>query len=153
MRKSRPTRLELLFADQPVYFITACAHQRNPVLNNAPVHAAFQDFAQLAASRGVFVGNYVLMPDHLHLFAAFSPDAMLVSPWIKSMKNFLSKTLREQGVPAPHWQKGFFDHVLRSEDSYIEKWNYVACNPVRAGLVEHPEEWPFRGEIRALSIL
>ena len=153
MRKSRPTRLERLFADQPVYFITACAHQRNPVLNNAPVHPAFQNFAQQAASRGIFVGNYVLMPDHLHSFVASSPDTTPISLWVKSMKNFLSKTLREEGIPAPHWQKGFFDHVLRSEDSYAEKWDYVAHNPVRAGLVEHPEQWPVRGQIHALSIL
>jgi putative transposase len=153
MRGPRLTRLDRLFAGQPVYFITTCAHERKPVLNNAPVHAAFQNFAQLAASHGIFVGHYVLMPDHLHLFAAFSSDATSVSLWVKSMKNVLSKTLRERRVPAPHWQKGFFDHVLRSEDSYAEKWNYVALNPVRAGLVEHPEQWPFRGEIHALSTL
>jgi putative transposase len=152
MRKPRLTRLERLWVDEPVYFITACVHQRKHVLNNNPVHEAFQGFAQRAAFRGIFVGNYVLMPDHLHLFVTFSPRVTLVSVWVKSLKNSLSKTLREEGIPAPHWQKGFFDHVLRSEESYADKWNYLACNPVRAGLVEHPDDWPFRGEIHALSV-
>ena len=47
------------------------------------------------------------------------------------------------GIPAlqnthahrPLWQSEFFDHVIRSADSYTEKWNYVRENPVRAGLV------------------
>jgi putative transposase len=70
-----------------------------------------------------------------------------LSSWIKSLKNALSKTLRAQDVSPPHWQKGFFDHVLRSEESYGQKWNYVRDNPVRAGLVKEWNKWPFVGEI------
>jgi len=43
--------------------------------------------------------------------------------------------------------KDFFDHVLRSEESYEEKWHYVRENPVRARLVKRWQEWPFAGEI------
>jgi putative transposase len=45
------------------------------------------------------------------------------------------------------WQPKFFDHVLRSNESYAEKWNYVRDNPVRAGLVESTNDWPYQGEI------
>ena len=41
----------------------------------------------------------------------------------------------------------FFDHVLRSDESYSEKWNYVRNNPVRAGLVQNADDWPYAGEI------
>ena len=37
---------------------------------------------------------------------------------------------------------GFFDHVIRSEESYEQKWVYVRDNPVRAGLVRSAEDWP-----------
>lgn len=70
---------------------------------------------------------------------------------MKSLKNSLSKTLRGMEVPAPHWQKGFFDHVLRSGESYSEKWLYVAENPVRKNLSACPEEWPYQGEIYPLA--
>ncbi len=40
-----------------------------------------------------------------------------------------------------------FDHILRHGESYSEKWNYVHQNPLRAGLVEQPEDWPFQGEV------
>jgi putative transposase len=66
---------------------------------------------------------------------------------MKSLKNSLSKTLRQRRIAAPHWQKDFFDHVMRSEESYEQKWNYVVLNPLRAGLVERSEDWPFQGEI------
>ena len=54
-------------------------------------------------------------------------------------------------LDGPAWQTGFFDHVLRSGESYGEKWEYVRMNPVRAGLVLRPEEWPYAGEIEVLS--
>ncbi|HUI07086.1 MAG TPA: hypothetical protein VL486_08770 [Verrucomicrobiae bacterium] len=70
---------------------------------------------------------------------------------MNSLKNALSKAMRQQGIPPPHWQKGFFDHVLRSSESYEEKWLYVLQNPVRAGLVSRAEEWPYQGEIHHLE--
>jgi hypothetical protein len=71
---------------------------------------------------------------------------------MKSLKNSLSKALRDAGVPSPHWQKGFFDHVLRSEESMSGKWAYVKENPARAGLVEKSEDWPFHGQPHALEV-
>jgi REP element-mobilizing transposase RayT len=97
------------------------------------------------------VGRYVLLPDHAHFFTAFTPDSPSLSWWMKSWKNALSKTLRRNGAPAPHWQKGFFDHVTRSEESYEQKWLYVRQNPVRAGLVKRWDEWKFQGQIYQLT--
>jgi REP element-mobilizing transposase RayT len=90
------------------------------------------------------------MPDHIHFFAAFD-DRMDLSIWMKSMKNCLSKSFRETGFKPPHWQKGFFDHLMRSEDSYGSKREYVFHNPVRHNLVPEASLWPFQGEINALS--
>jgi REP element-mobilizing transposase RayT len=45
------------------------------------------------------------------------------------------------------WQPGFFDHVMRDSESYASKWQYVRDNPLRAGLVERSEDWPYQGEI------
>ena len=91
------------------------------------------------------------MPDHIHLFARFGPSSPNLSMWIKSLKNSLSKCLRESGIPSPHWQKDFFDHVLRSEESYSGKWLYVLENPVRKGLVNQWEDWPYQGEMYPLQ--
>jgi hypothetical protein len=50
------------------------------------------------------------------------------------------------------WQREFFDHVLRSNESYAEKWNYVRDNPVRAGFVTSANDWPYAGEIETLML-
>ena len=91
------------------------------------------------------------MPDHVHFFVVIEDDRIGLSAWVKSLKNALSKTMRAQGFEAPHWQKGFFDHVLRGSESYSEKWGYVCANPVRAGLAGDGHEWPFAGEIHNLE--
>jgi len=45
------------------------------------------------------------------------------------------------------WQDGFHDHKFRTPESESRKWEYVCLNPVRYGLVQRPEAWPFGGEI------
>lgn len=91
------------------------------------------------------------MPDHLHVFVAFDDEIGNLPTWMKSLKNALSKQLRSLGIVAPHWQKGFFDHVLRSGESYSEKWEYVRENPMRAGLASVRRIGPIRA-IYALEV-
>jgi putative transposase len=150
-RKQRLHRLDRLFAHSPIYFVTACTNQRREILATPSVHAAFVRFCEMAPERGAWVGGYVLMPDHLHLFVATDGEKISMANWMKSLKNTLSKTFRSQNIPSPHWQKTFFDHVLRNSESYTEKWNYVRENPVRARFVSNPEEWPFLGEVFRLE--
>jgi REP element-mobilizing transposase RayT len=149
LQKRRLHRLDRIFVDSPIYFLTACTTARNPILACAEIHQSFKDFCNKSPKHGAWVGRYVLMPDHLHLFV--SVDDISLSNWVKSLKNALSKSLRGLGCEAPHWQKGFFDHLLRSGESYSQKWDYVRANPVRAGLAAIPEDWPYAGEIRNLE--
>lgn len=144
-------RLENIFVRTPLYFVTICTHERARLLADSTVHADFQKFATQAADHAVWVGRYVVMPDHIHLFVSIANGSLTLSSWIKSLKNSLSKTLRGRNAAAPHWQKGFFDHVMRSSDSYSNKWDYVRANPVRAGLASTPEAWPYQGVIHDLK--
>src|SRR5438445_6080852 len=83
---------------------------------------------------------------------ASGPESITVSAWMKSLKNAISKTLRNATFHGPHWQKGFFDHVIRSQEFYDQKWFYVRDNPVRAGLVQSAEDWPYTGQICNLPL-
>jgi len=66
-------------------------------------------------------------------------------------KQWTSKRIkRECGEAGAVWQEEFFDHVLRSEESYEEKREYILLNPVRANLTKTVEDWPWQGEIEAL---
>jgi hypothetical protein len=47
-----------------------------------------------------------------------------------------------------HWQRDFFDHRLRDDESFEEKAAYILNNPVRAGLVNRFEDWPYKIQLR-----
>jgi REP element-mobilizing transposase RayT len=143
----RPPRLGRIFATGPLYFVTFCTHQRRRFLANDDVHTAFMHFGKRAERNfDVAVGRFVIMPDHVHLFVRGGQDFSL-GPWIGALKQALAKAANLSRAKGQIWEEGSFDHVLRSNESYSQKWDYVRENPVRAGLVKSAEEWPYQGEI------
>lgn len=78
------------------------------------------------------------MPDHLHALLSF-PKAENLGTAIRMWKGYQTKQLKIE------WQEGFFDHRVRSDESTEEKRQYILMNPVRAGLVARPEDWPYVG--------
>src|SRR5947207_14883619 len=117
----------------PLYFVTFNTHRRKRFLANARVHQRFVEFARAGEKRGIAVGRYVIMPDHIHFFVTNNSETDL-SQWVRLLKRDLSQAIL---ISPPHWQKGFFDHLIRHSESYNEKWKYVRRNPVRAGLVNY----------------
>jgi len=147
----RVRRLEWLHNRNPIYFVTATTHKRAKILARSSIRDAIERFAEEGPDRGAWLGAYVLMPDHLHAFVALDDREISLSTWMKSLKGALSKMFRESAQESPHWQKGFFDHILRSRESYSQKWHYVRENPVRAGLVASWKDWPYQGEPHRLE--
>ena len=144
MIKNRPRRFDLFYIQEPVFYITCGTRDRRPIRELRAAHDAFSRYRERANQHNIAVGRYVLMPDHMHLFV--KGDANFVpSRWIGGMKRAIAVALGCHSREL--WQPGFFDHVLRSGESYVEKWNYVLQNPVRAGLVSDATEWPFQGEV------
>jgi hypothetical protein len=68
------------------------------------------------------------MPEHIHLFVAFPRVGITLPSWVGSLRNVIGKRLLKLGISKPHWQEGFFDHLLRGRESYSQKWNYVRMN-------------------------
>ena len=81
----------------------------------------------------------------MHLFVRGRDDFKLAQ-WVNGLKRAISMALGAT-KKRPLWQPGFFDHVLRNDESYSQKWEYVRENPVRAGLVVRADEWPYQGEL------
>ena len=142
---NRPPRLDRLHQthSEPLFFVTFNTWRRTALLATSAVHERFLAFAREAERRGIAVGRYVIMPDHIHLFVHGGPE-FIVSSWVRMLRRCLSDAI---DGPPPHWQKGFFDHLLRDDESYAQKWDYVCQNAVRAGLCAAPEQWPYQGEI------
>ena len=138
--------------DQPIVFITVATHERRRMLDNAAAHTVLNEIWERSAERnGWYVGDYLLMPDHVHLFARAARDSDRMAEWIKMWKSVSARRLKiTLGAAAHVWQADYFDRYLRSGESYSEKWSYVEMNPLRAGLVSRPEEWSFKGRIHEL---
>ncbi len=80
------------------------------------------------------------MPDHLHLLVALAGDSEL-SGLIRDFKRITARMAKIV------WQRNFFDHRLRHDESEIEKAEYIRRNPIRAGLIDAGVTWPYMIEI------
>jgi putative transposase len=79
----------------------------------------------------------MIMPDHMHLILSFPDMEKRIQTIVSKWKEWTAKTLQIK------WQRDFFEHRLRKEESFREKANYVLANPVRPGLVKKSEDWPY----------
>ena len=145
-QRRHPAKGVFIFLDQAtIVFVTVCSRQRKKELANPTVHAAL--LKAWSKADLWMIGAYVIMPDHIHFFCSPKDESVAIEPWITYWKR---EFRRELGVTAPRLQLDSFHHRLRGEESYDEKWEYVRANPVRAGLVEKPEDWPYQGVIHEL---
>ena len=141
--KGRPHRLDLIYFDVPLFFITFCTRNRRKIPSLDRAKSVLEDYARRAIAKfNVAVGRYVIMPNHIHLFVC-GGERFVLSTWVGGLKRAMSVALATQQL----WQPGFFDHIMRSDESYVEKWHYVRDNPARTGLVGDAEDWPHQGEV------
>ena len=144
-------RLRRIWIPNAMYFITVCTHNRRPMLAAPDVADILRTEWESAGLRhGWLVGRYVIMPDHVHFFCAVKAEGSphRLSRFIGGWKEWTAKALgRKRSISAPIWQERFFDHLMRSDESYAEKWAYVRDNPVRAGLAAEAESWPWQGHV------
>jgi REP element-mobilizing transposase RayT len=144
----------LPFARRPLVFLTAVTDKRRPVLAG---QAAFNILTEIwhrsAEIDDWLVGDYLLMPDHVHLFAKAAIDAKPLVTWVGSWKSISSRRLKGlDGIASPLWQPDYFDRFLRSDESYREKWDYVALNSVRKGLCQQVHQWPWKGRLFDIEV-
>jgi REP element-mobilizing transposase RayT len=129
-----------------IVFLTVCTKDRRHLLANEHAHLGLT--GAWGKARTWWVGRYVILPDHLHLFCA--PGAWPPPPltsWVAYWKRLFAQTSGLKGA----WQQGFWDTQLRHHESYAAKWDYVKSNPVRHGLVSKAEDWPYAGELETLD--
>ena len=140
-RKQLPHEVPADVSSNPeieVFFITICCVPKG--VNQLASQHAWQviddTLRHREATGDIRIRMVLAMPDHLHGMYSFPAGAM--GKQIASMKEWVAK---KAGV---RWQRDFFDHRIRTWESGAEKAEYIRQNPVRAGLVARPEDWPFQ---------
>src|SRR5690348_13156661 len=121
-----------------IHFITINCHLRNA---NHLCRAGRGDAVLAAAAHHHDNFHWhcrlmLLMPDHLHALIAFPKDP--------SMKHVITQWKRYLAARDQiEWQRDFFDHRLRDHHEEQAKASYILMNPVRRGLCERAEGWPW----------
>jgi len=99
---------------------------------------------------------WVVMPNHVHLLVEIwkTPQSELIQNW----KGFSARRInRVLGRRGKLWQDDYWDRYIRDEAHYRKVVHYIEWNPVKAGLVKTPEQWPlssarFRDEYSRLKL-
>jgi putative transposase len=103
------------------YFITICCQQRGSnQLCHERAAAVLMDTARIYHERARWhLKLLLLMPDHLHALIGVDGQTLLGSV----IRNYKRITAKMAGVK---WQRNFFDHRLRHDESLAEKFAYIA---------------------------
>ena len=143
---SRPPRvLGFTYLGPYRYFLTFCTFERRETFRDAAAaNLALAQFRRTARAAGFAILTYCLMPDHAHLLV----EGKTVTA---DLRKFVKRAKQSTGQAHAHragvrlWQDGYHDRVLRPSDDAKAVARYIIENPVRAGLVRVPTEYPHLG--------
>jgi putative transposase len=143
---ARPSRLSTFdYLGLHRYFITCCVHNRRPVFIDADaVWQVRSHFLEQADVFGFAVSVYCFMSDHLHLVVEGTTEDASLRPFVARAKQTSGFEFAVQHRDRL-WQEGYHERVLRNDESTIAIIRYTIANPVRAGLVDDPRDYPFWG--------
>ena len=88
----------------------------------------------------------VVMPDHVHLLSQplsrIQGASVDLAEIIHSVKSFSAQRISQRrGVKGTIWQDERYDRIVRDEEEFLEKWQYIRNNPLKEGLAASPEEY------------
>src|SRR5271165_2211582 len=133
------------------YFVTFCCFHRASIFLDAKRCAWMLDLLRLESAGNSFdVHAYCLMPDHLHFLAEGIEPTSDLRHFVKSLKIKSSRQYSAKfgGIL---WQRGFYEHILRSTESVQSIAWYIWLNPVRKGLVARPADHPYLGSFTGME--
>ena len=125
------------------HFVTFSCYHRMPLLRSPLLCNIFLESLERTSQSYQFrVYGYVLMPEHAHLLVSEPKDELLAKA-IQALKIAVAGRAKHYriGEDGRVWQRRYFDHNVRSHESFETLLRYIHRNPVKRGLVENPEDW------------
>ncbi len=95
------------------------------VIMDTHVHCILQPLEELQAGTSVQPGTFYSLAQIMHSSKSYSA-------------NRIQRLLNIQGSV---WQDENYDRIIRDEEEYLEKMNYIVNNPLKAMIVENPEDY------------
>jgi len=149
--------LERRYGEGDLHFITASCYHREPLLRSRRrCDLLLKVLEQVRVRYGFVVIGYVVMPEHFHLLISepkkANPSVVMQALKLGVVRRLFPRTQRFgssaarsfHDIPAQHfWQRRFYDFNVWSARKRVEKLRYMHRNPVKRGLVDAPDQWPW----------
>ena len=136
-----PSRLKRCHSEGHEHFLTFSCYQRAPLLDNDTARIHFEETLERVRKDHDFaVFGYVLMPEHVHMLVS-EPKNYTLATSLSVLKRLTGQALRGDGKQ--FWQTRYYDFNVFTTKKHVEKLRYIHRNPVKRGLVELPEQWPW----------
>ncbi|MGD8594985.1 MAG: transposase [Gammaproteobacteria bacterium] len=127
-----------------VYHLTTSTKHRQPYFSNIHLGRIVVQALRYQHEQGkVHSLAFVVMPDHLHWLVQLGPGTTL-KKLMSTVKGWSTSRIRQatkidnQDI----WQRGYYDHALRSDEDVQSVARYIVANPLRARLVNNIGDYP-----------
>ncbi len=133
-----------VYVQQRAYSVTICTFNRQRhFLTSSHVEFCLNHLKS-ACKQSWEIYAYCFMADHLHLLMAPTNEDQNLIKTIATFKQLTGFHFKKT-TGTPLWQKGYYDHILRNEESIKDVAAYILLNPQRAGLVDDWRNYPYLG--------
>ncbi len=149
LRVRKRIRLDRSHYQDParVCFITIIASEKRSIFDDERLaRSAIAILCRHAEMKGILVHAYCVMPEHIHLLLQ-TIEACDLCEFVGKLKSRIQYRGWALGERGRIWQRSFWDHFLRREESIPEVVKYILLNPVRRRLVEDWRMYPYSGSL------
>jgi putative transposase len=127
--------------------VTICSKDKKRIFCNRKfTEESITLLKKMTGKNEIPIYAYCFMPDHLHLLLSASLKKGIIT-FVREFKGLSTKIAWKYSFEGTIWQKSFYDHFLRKEEDLQTTCLYILNNPVRAGLVQNYEKYPFSGSL------
>lgn len=146
------SRYRRLYIPGGTYFFTVTLADRTATTLVGEIDLLRSVYASVIQEHPIKCEAMVILPDHIHaVWTLPAGDADFSIRW-KKIKGRFSQHCRARGTPSRSklakgekgvWQRRFWEHAIRRPEDFQEHIHYCWWNPVKHGLVQRPEDWPY----------
>jgi putative transposase len=142
-KPARNAHPDMIVSGARTFFATTKTSQGRPLLQSARNATLMIDVLRTYVASGKFrLHDFVIMPNHVHLLLTVGAD-MTIEKAMQFIKGGFSHRLKKEcGYLGEVWQRGFSEDRVENRESFVQHREYIATNPVKAGLVDSPEKFP-----------
>ena len=130
------------YSSNGAYFVTICLQERKPLLEKPEIHTILIENWNALPHRypGISLDDFVIMPDHIHFIlwlTSHERNVPALGQVVGSYKSLTGRAalqflrLQNHIVANQFWQRGYYEHIIRSEFELQQKREYIRNNPLK----------------------